>query len=265
MLEETFFRKTINEVHKDLVYLTFYFQGEPYLNPNFLDMVRYAHSKNIFTSTSTNAHYLGDEEAKATILSGLDRLIISLDGTTQETYSSYRVGGNLSKVIEGTKCLVKWKKALNSSTPILIFQFLVVKPNEHQIEDVKKLAEELEVDEVKLKTAQVYDYKNGNDLIPKNNYYSRYKKKPDGTWSIKNDMENHCWKLWQSPVVTWDGIVVPCCFDKDARHRMGDLKKETFRELWSGKAYQQFRSSVLRSRSEIDICTNCSEGTKVWA
>ncbi len=265
MLEEAFFRKTINEVHKDLVYLTFYFQGEPYLNPNFLDMVRYAHSKNIFTSTSTNAHYLGDEEAKATILSGLDRLIISLDGTTQETYSSYRVGGNLSKVIEGTKSLVKWKKALKSSTPILIFQFLVVKPNEHQIEDVKKLAEDLGVDEVKLKTAQVYDYKNGNDLIPENNYYSRYKKKPDGTWSIKNDMENHCWKLWQSPVVTWDGIVVPCCFDKDARHRMGDLKKETFRELWKGKTYQQFRSSVLRSRSEIDICTNCSEGTKVWA
>jgi radical SAM protein with 4Fe4S-binding SPASM domain len=264
MLDLPFYKKTIDELYRELIYLTFYFQGEPYLNPQFLEMVNYAHSKNIFTSTSTNAHYLDDATAKATVTSGLDRLLISLDGTTQETYSSYRVGGDLSKVIEGTKRLVKWKKALNSSTPLLVFQFLVVRPNEHQIAEVQKLALELGVDEVKLKTAQLYDYKNGHHLIPENDHYSRYRKQPDGTWEIKNKMENHCWKLWQSPVITWDGKVVPCCFDKDARHAMGDLKNKPFRELWQGASYQAFRSSVLRSRSEIDICTNCSEGTKVW-
>ncbi|HXC04795.1 MAG TPA: SPASM domain-containing protein [Bacteroidia bacterium] len=265
MLEEAFFRKTIDELYPDLIYLTFYFQGEPYLNPRFLDLVRYAHSRHIFTSTSTNAHYLDEAAAKATVESGLDRLLISLDGTTQETYASYRIGGELSKVLEGTRRLVKWKKALNSSTPILIFQFLVVKPNEHQLQDVQQLALELGVDEVKFKTAQIYDYKNGNKLIPDNNRYSRYRPKKDGTWELKNRLENHCWKLWQSPVITWDGVVVPCCFDKDAQHAMGDLKNTSFRELWQGKEYRTFRSSVLKSRSEIDICTNCSEGTKVWA
>ncbi|HQO32788.1 MAG TPA: radical SAM protein, partial [Chitinophagales bacterium] len=86
MLEPAFFRKTIDELSGELVYLTFYFQGEPYLNKNFLEMVRYAQSRNIYTATSTNAHYLTDDVSKKTIESGLDRLIISIDGTTQETY-----------------------------------------------------------------------------------------------------------------------------------------------------------------------------------
>ncbi|HRB92898.1 MAG TPA: radical SAM protein, partial [Chitinophagales bacterium] len=148
MLEPSFFRKTIDELSKHLFYLTFYFQGEPYLNKNFLEMVTYAKKKKIYTSTSTNAHYFTDEVAKKTIESGLDRLIISIDGTTQETYQQYRVGGQLSKVIEGAKLIVKWKKELQSTTPFVIFQFLVVNPNEHQIDDLKLLAKDIGVDEV---------------------------------------------------------------------------------------------------------------------
>ncbi|MBI3884089.1 MAG: radical SAM protein, partial [Sphingobacteriales bacterium] len=82
MLEQDFFRRTIDEIHQELLYLIFYFQGEPYLNPDFLDMVKYAAGKGIYTATSTNAHYLTDEAAKRTVESGLDRLIISIDGTT---------------------------------------------------------------------------------------------------------------------------------------------------------------------------------------
>src|SRR5688572_19000342 len=137
MLKKDFFSETIDQLHKDLLYLVFYFQGEPYLNPDFLDMVNYASRKKIYTATSTNAHYLTDNNAKRTIESGLDRLIISIDGTTQEVYQQYRVGGKLEKVIEGAKNIVRWKKKLKSKTPFVIFQFLVVKPNEHQIGDVK--------------------------------------------------------------------------------------------------------------------------------
>jgi len=265
MLDPDFFKSVIDDIHKDLLYLVFYFQGEPYLNPAFLDLVKYASSKKIYTATSTNAHYLNDANAKKTITSGLDRLIISIDGTTQETYESYRVGGQLDKVLEGARNVVKWKRELKSATPHIIFQFLVVKPNEHQLEDIKKLAKEIGVDEVAFKTAQVYDYKNGNDLIPDNERYSRYKKIGDGKWDIKNNLLNHCWKLWHSCVVTWDGRVVPCCFDKDAEYLMGDLKNNSFRDIWNSPVYDQFRSSVLRSRSEIEMCKNCTEGTKVWA
>ncbi|HLO55867.1 MAG TPA: radical SAM protein [Saprospiraceae bacterium] len=264
-LKEDFFRATIDDLYKDLIYLIFYFQGEPYINPNFLEMVKYASNKGIYTITSTNGHFLNDENARKTIESGLDRMIISVDGTTQEVYENYRKEGKLETVLQGARNVVKWKKELKSSTPHIIFQFLVVKPNEHQIPEIYKLAKEIGVDEVKLKTAQVYDYEQGNDLIPTIDKYSRYKQKEDGTYMVKNELLNHCWKLWHACVITWDGLVVPCCFDKDATHRLGDLKQLKFREVWKGESYQAFRTSLLKGRDQIDICTNCTEGCKVWA
>ena len=265
MLKQDFFQKTIDDIYKDILYLIFYFQGEPYLNKNFLDMVKYASSKGIYTATSTNAHYLTDEVAKKTVESGLDRLIISIDGTTQEVYQQYRVGGNVDKVIAGAKNIVKWKRALHSKTPFVIFQFLVVKPNEHQIEEIKKLADEVGVDEVRYKTAQVYDYTNDpNNLIPVNEKFSRYKKNKQGKHEAKNKLANHCWKLWQANVITWDGMVVPCCFDKDAKHRLGDLKNESFKDIWQNNKYKKFRKDLMTGRKNIDICANCSEGVSVW-
>lgn len=264
MLEPSFFKKTIDELAPELLYLVFYFQGEPYLNRNFLEMVRYARSKKIYTATSTNAHYLNDETARQTVESGLDRLIVSIDGSTQDVYEQYRVGGKLEKVVEGTKNVLRWRKQLNSRTPMVVFQFLVVKPNQHQMDEVKRLADELGVDDVWFKTAQVYDYQNGNELIPTLDEFSRYKKQRDGSYKIKNSLLNRCWKMWHSCVITWDGRVVPCCFDKDASHALGELKNEPFRQIWFHERYRQFRASVLHSRSEIDICKNCTEGTKVW-
>ena len=282
MLDENFFQKTIDELHKEIFYLTFYFQGEPYLNPKFLEMVKYASGKNIYTSTSTNAHYLDDANAKATVESGLDRLIISIDGTTQESYQSYRIGGDLQKVIDGTKNILKWKKELKSGTPHVIFQFVVFRQNEHEVEEIQKLGKQLGVDEVKIKSAQIYDYENGNDRIPTNVELSRYKKTESGAFVLKTSPLNPlshgrgekgagvgrgeagCWKMWNSCVITWDGKIVPCCFDKDAKHNLGNLNERSFKEIWFNGSYTKFRSALLKSRKEIDICQNCSEGTKVW-
>lgn len=265
MLQKDFFRETIDDIYKELLYLTFYFQGEPYLNPDFLDMVKYAHDKGIYTATSTNAHYLTDEKARKTVESGLDRLIISIDGTTQDVYQSYRVGGKLDKVLEGAKNIVKWKKELNSKTPFVFFQFLVVKPNEHQIEEVKQLAKEIGVDQVRFKTAQVYDFENDpNQLIPTIDKYSRYKKDKNGNTVSKSGLQNQCWKLWHANVITWDGLVVPCCFDKDATHQLGNLKGQSFKAIWRNDNYKQFRRELMTSRKNIDICSNCSEGLTVW-
>ena len=264
-LKADFFKSIIDEIGKKLSYLIFYFQGEPYINPNFLEMVSYAHKAGIYTITSTNGHFLNDDNARRTVESGLDRIIISVDGTTQETYENYRKEGDLKNVLQGARNIIRWKKKLKSNKPYTIFQFLVVKPNEHQIPEIYKLAKNIGIDEVKLKTAQVYDYENGNSLIPTIDKYSRYSQQEDGTFIIKNDLSNHCWKLWHACVITWDGMVVPCCFDKDATHRLGDLKSTSFEDIWYGESYAQFRKSLLQGRDKIDICTNCTEGCKVWA
>ncbi len=265
MLQKDFFRDTIDEIHQELLYLIFYFQGEPFLNPDFLEMVKYASAKKIYTATSTNGHYLSNDTARKTVESGLDRLIISIDGTTQDVYEQYRVGGNLAKVLEGAKNVVKWKKELKSKTPFVFFQFLVVKPNEHQIEDIKKLAIDTGVNEVRFKTAQVYDYENDpNNLIPTLDTFSRYRKNGQGVFQPKNKLANRCWKLHHSNVITWDGLVVPCCFDKDAVHRLGNLKDKSFKKIWKNSNYRKFREEISKSRKNIDICANCSEGISVW-
>ncbi len=263
-LQLDLYKKVIDELKDTLFYLILYFQGEPYLHQQFLELVQYAAEQNIYTATSTNAHFLDDELAKKTVESGLDRLIISIDGATQETYEAYRKTGKLEKVLEGTRNILKWKKALNSPTPNVVWQFLVVKPNEHEIPEIKRMARKYGVDQVAFKTAQIYDFENGNELIPTNLKYSRYKPENNGKWSLKHQIDDECWKMWHSAVITWDGKVVPCCFDKDAQYVMGQMSENSFKDIWNSESYRDFRKTLLDDRNSIEMCRNCTEGGKVW-
>lgn len=265
MLDMASFQTMVDGLGQDLVYMLLYFQGEPYLNPNFLSMAAYAAQHKVYVATSTNAHYLTDQNAKATVESGLHEVVISIDGATQATYQQYRVGGNLEKVVEGTRRLVQWREQLRSRTPYIILQFLVTAANEHEIPQIHALGKELGVDKVVFKTAQIYDYEHGHPLIPKDERYSRYRRTAAGTYILKNKLKNQCWKLWMGAEITWDGRVLPCCFDKDAQYEMGKLPEHSFHDIWRGAAYRAFRGRLVHSRKSIDICTNCSEGTQIWA
>ena len=263
-IELDFYKSIIKECKSFLSYLILYFQGEPFLNRNFFDLVSYASDNGIYTVTSTNAHFLDDGNAKKTILSGLDKIIISLDGTDQESYEQYRIGGHYETVINGIQKLIFWRKKLNKSKPLIVLQFLVFKTNQHQLGDIKKLSRKLKVDQLSIKTAQVYNLDKGSDIIPDNEKMSRYKKL-NGQYIIKNKLENKCWRMWSSSVITWDGKMVPCCFDKDAKYIYGNLKDSKFSEIWNGKNHEQFREKILTFRKSIDICQNCTEGTNIWA
>ena len=258
-------KQMLEQVKKTVFYINYYFQGEPFIHPQFLDLIREAKLAKMYTATSTNAHFIDKAKALEIIDSGLDRLIISVDGITQATYEQYRVNGSLSKVLEASAFLVEAKKERRSATPFLIFQFLAVKPNEAEIPAVFTLAKEIGIDEVRIKTAQLYDFKNGNSFMPEQEEYARYTKQSDGTYKLKGRQGNHCWRMWSGSVLTWDGKVVPCCFDKDASHVLGNVTDQHFRGIWKSKEYQRFRYAVLVNRQEIDICKNCSEGTKVWS
>jgi radical SAM protein with 4Fe4S-binding SPASM domain len=120
------------------------------------------------------------------------------------------------------------------------------------------------VDELRLKTAQIYDYQNGSSLIPSIDKYSRYRLNNQNVYEIKSKTLDHCWKMWHSCVITWDGKVVPCCFDKDAKYVMGDTHQVSFKEVWNSDTYQNFRKSLIHSRSEIEMCKNCTEGIDIW-
>ena len=253
------FQNYINQLKKHLTYLVIYFQGEPYLNKSFFDFVKYAKSGKIYTATSTNGHYLDDDNARQTIMSGLDRLIISLDGTDQESYSSYRAGGDFEKVINGIKNVVEWKKKLKTTKPYIIIQFLVLKTNEHLIAEIRELSKYLGVDKLQLKTAQFYDYMNGNPLMPVKTKYSRYQKQSEGTYSLKKKIKNHCLRMWRTLIITWDGKVIPCCFDKNAQYVLGDLNTTSLKDILKSDEYDAFRNKLMKNRKSIDICNNCTE------
>ncbi|WP_038028574.1 radical SAM/SPASM domain-containing protein [Thermonema rossianum] len=259
------YRRMIDEVAPKALYLTLYFQGEPYLHPQFFELVNYAHRKGLFTITSTNGHFLDAERARHTVESGLDRLIVSIDGVTQQSYAAYRKEGQLQKVLEGIREIVAWKKKLRSLTPEVVLQFLVVRPNEHEIPAIRQLAKELGADRLVLKTAQIYDFEDGSPLIPTIERYSRYRQLPNGKYAIKNSLKNQCWRMWNGFVMTWDGRLVPCCFDKDAQHQMGQFPQQSIAAIWQSPPYRQFRQQLLHARKNIDICRNCSEGLKVWS
>ncbi|MEM6766356.1 MAG: radical SAM/SPASM domain-containing protein [Bacteroidota bacterium] len=265
MLDMELFKKMIDELSPELIYLLMYFQGEPFLNKNFLPMVRYAHEKKVYVATSTNGHFITAEKAIEVVKSGLSEVIFSIDGTTQESYATYRIGGKLERVIQSMRYLLEARKKLGKLNPFVILQFIVLRPNQHQIEDVRILGRQLGVDHVAIKTAQLYDFEEGHELIPDLPKFSRYKKTADGKYAIKNKLENQCWKMWQGMEITWDGKVLPCCFDKDAEYIMGEFPETSIREIWQSETYKAFRRKLLTSRSHIEMCQNCSEGTKVWA
>jgi radical SAM protein with 4Fe4S-binding SPASM domain len=264
MADLTLFRSAVDQLHRQLVYLLLYFQGEPYLHPHFLDMVRHARDRNLYVATSTNGHYLTEAKARETVASGLSEVIVSVDGATQATYEAYRKGGDLAKVKQGIRNLMAARAEAGTLHPYVILQFLVVRPNEHEIDAIRALGRELGVDKVALKTAQIYDFEGGNPLIPTQDRYSRYRQGSDGRFHLKNRLDNQCWKLWYGAELTWDGQVLPCCFDKDAQYAMGSLRDQPFEAIWRSPSYDDFRNRLLRSRAEIDICRNCSEGTRVW-
>ena len=252
-------KKIIDKLAPTLTHVIFYFQGEPFMNPSFLELVKYSRSKNILTSTSTNAQLITYERAKQIVDSGLDRLIISIDGTTPEVYEKYRIGGKLNKAVEAVGNIVEWKKILKKPHPFVEIQFIVMKHNEHQINEIKSLSKKLKADKLSLKSAQIYDFENGSELIPSNEKYSRYKNNGGNQFQIKSPLKNSCKRLWNGAVLNSKGDLLPCCFDKHSEFSFGNLYENDFETAWQGKSAENFRKNILLDRKQYEMCRNCTE------
>ncbi|MBK7629111.1 MAG: SPASM domain-containing protein [Bacteroidales bacterium] len=249
------FKKVMKELNPYLLNTNLYFQGEPMLHPGFFSFLE--NSRNTHTTVSTNGHFLSADNCDKIVKSRLDKLIISLDGTDQETYSQYRVNGKIDSVISGIERIAEARDRNKSHLKVEI-QFLVNRLNEHQIPEAEEFAKK-NYAVLKLKSMQINDKKDIDKWLPKNGRLSRYSLK-NGEYTIKNSFPNRCARLWFNPVITWDGKVIPCCFDKDAEHVMGDLGQDSFRDIWNGPKYRIFRKSILSGRHMIDICRNCTSG-----
>ena len=254
------FDQIINQVHKELCYLLLYFQGEPFLHPQFVDFIRYAKAKGIFTASSSNGHFLSEKNAKDIVQSKLDFLIVSLDGVTQESYRKYRKGGDLNQVVSGINTLVNVKKELKTNYPLIELQFIVFQHNEREIKRFKELGKELGVDRVSIKSAQIYQPEQSSEILPpENSFYSRYKKNEAGEFYLVKKKRKYCWRQWSGAVITWEGDMTPCCFDKEAKHAYGNLKEHCLYELWRNRQAEQFREVFFQRLNLPEICKDCPE------
>lgn len=260
-MDVTAVKKVLDEIGRYLLLIQFWNQGEPFVHPDFLDIVAYAKSMGIACMTSTNGHFLKSEDVQAVLDSGLDEIIISLDGVDQATYEAYRVGGDYQTVLDGIERLVRAKKRAGKKRPLVHMQYLVMKHNEACVPQILEKGRSLGVDLVSLKTAQVYSDAQAERFLPKEEKYRRYTLGPDGA-HVKLARPLWCDFLFHGTVINWDGEVTPCCFDKDAEYSVGNaFKAKSFlSDIWRGETLQQFRKQVLGHRDQIPMCANCFEG-----
>jgi radical SAM protein with 4Fe4S-binding SPASM domain len=256
------FKSLVDQVHDRVFMIMMWNQGEPFLNRSFNEMVRYAHDRRIFTFVSTNGHFIRTEsQAGAIVDSGLDEIIFSVDGVDQATYEKYRVGGRLERVLTGIRLLVQAKEQRRAISPLVNLQFIVMKHNQDGLEAAARVARELKVDKFLVKTAQVYTAAEAEEYLPSRDEFSRYEGRGDGRLEVKGQPARGCNYLWNTSMVNWDGTVSPCCFDKNAEFEMGRaFTGASFRSIWRGRAYADFRRRLLADRMNVAICANCSEG-----
>ncbi len=237
------YTKIIDQIKDYCVWLSLYSWGEPFLNRRIHEFVAYAHNNHIATIMSTNLNKpLTPQMAEDIIKSGLDVMIVSLDGVTQEVYEKYRVGGRLDRVLDNVKVLVQKKRELGYSTPHIEWQFIVMRQNEHQIEEARKLGHDLGVDSVVLKPV---DFPHGMDdvgeaeqWLPRE--YPEYLR-DDPFYKPYQEDGRRCWRLWRSAVVNWDGGLAPCCYLTDKSEDFGDVNHNSIQKIWNNDNYTTAR------------------------
>lgn len=254
------FRRVVDEVRDHALLLVLWGWGEPFVCPSIYEMIDYAHRAGIRLVSSTNGHlFVKPEHADGVVRSGLDALIVSLSGTTQQAYERFR-NGRLDSALAGTREIVAAKRRRGSRTPHVQLSFIVTDASEAQIPEIRALAREIGVDGVSLKkmnTASVKPRVGPDEALPADARYRRfaYAEGDDGRVRVAH---NPCKALWQSPTVRWDGRLNPCAYDFDSDYPLGDLNAESFREIWRGPAYRRMRAQFRDDWERIPICSRCT-------
>jgi|FLOH01.1.fsa_nt_gi radical SAM protein with 4Fe4S-binding SPASM domain len=258
------YKKLIDQCEGKTKLVILYNFGEPFLHKDILEMVSYTQKKNIDVRLSTNGHFIKTlSYAKEIINSGLSSLIFSVDGLSQETYEKYRVGGKLDVVLKAVKLLVKAKKELKADNPRIVFQFLLMKHNEHERKNALKLAKKLGVNSYYEKAIS-FSYGDGefesiaNTFIPKNKKINLYKNN-----NFNGLIMNNCDHIKKTMMINSDGSVIPCCHDEESAFILGNVFEQSIKKVWNGKSLRKFRKKVFNNQASISICQKCPFSRKV--
>jgi radical SAM protein with 4Fe4S-binding SPASM domain len=253
------FRRFVDQLGEYIMSMNLFNWGEPLLNKEIFAMISYAQSRNIGVILSTNFQLFDEEMAEKMIRSGLERLIVSIDGATQGTYEIYRVGGDLTRVVEHTKLLVRKKRELKSRYPIIEFQFIVMSHNEHEMDALSELASTLGVDCVNFIAIQIMDEHRENkekikSLLPRNKKYRGVELDEQGEVIVPRMSD--CKDLWRQTTVDWNGDFYACCLCSpgvDESFPLGNVYQHDFiEEIWNSPYYTSSRQ-IFNRNSHPDV------------
>ncbi len=266
LMDFDLYTKIIDEIWPTTSKIRLWNLGEPFMHKDVYRMIRYAKERHIKVLTSTNGHYFQESDApKKVVESGLDFMIVSMDGATQESLAKFRIGAKLDRIVRDVQRVIEYRNSIGSKTPIVEFQFIAMKHNIHEIKEARDLAKIMQVDLFRLKTVGI----NANDpkadelirtYLPEDSRYTRY---PNAE-AIK-DISHHideldCKRPWRHSVINQDGSVVTCCYDDQSQYVLGNLRENSFKEIWNGERYVRFRQRLLKGRSNLNTCAVCTEG-----
>ncbi len=250
------FRRLIDEISPFVRRISFPWYGEPFTHKNFEQFVRYASEKGLSIRIQTNGTFLHKCSLDFLTECNIHLISIAIDGLDQKTYEVYRVGGNLDEVTAGVRKLATLRADRNSKYPEHIrMNFIAMRHNEHQLDQVQDFAKKIGADSVKVKTAHVDRTEEGKKFLPTDPKYRRYE--DDFCLKSGRDHEPGCRSLWRSAVISWDGTMGLCCIDSDCEYSPGNVFDEGFFKVWFGEKMQKYRKDVLTDKSRIPLCKGC--------
>lgn len=251
-ISEEDFALAIDQIKPTALNLFLYFQGEPYLNPLFTRLIEIAHRNKVFTVTSSNGHLINNDNAEKTISSGLDKIIIPLDGKNQESYAAYRQGGSFASATNAIRLISNAKKRLKRRNPVIEVQCLASKITENHLKEIKRIAMDCGADRFCVKTMQIETEEGFINLLPNNQRLSRYTKE-----HVLKHPIRFCRRIFQSVVITSELNVLPCCYDKESQFVLGNLHQEKLLNIITSSQAKDFYKRLQFWKPSLKICKNC--------
>jgi radical SAM protein with 4Fe4S-binding SPASM domain len=236
-IDPVVFKKIIDDIKGKVEFVWLQDYGEPFLNKQIFELIKYARSQGVGTGISTNATVLTPKIIDGIFESGLDYIIFAIDGATRETYEKIRVGAKYDKVVENVRRFLEAKKKAGAQI-FSVVQCIYMDATENEVAEFKRLWNIPGVDAVRIRQI-TYSGNHGK-------FSNTQKNKP-------------CYWLWSNPHIKWDGTVVPCCQDVDAKHPLGNIQEMSLDKAWNSEKMQEMRRMHLEGKAgEIPLCRNCN-------
>jgi MoaA/NifB/PqqE/SkfB family radical SAM enzyme len=239
--------------------------GESLLNKQVFKMIEHAQESNVGTNLSSNMVKTSSDDIDKLLDCGLEYLVVSLDGTSQETYVQYRVRGNYERVVENMSELLRRRQARGKKTPKVEWQFIVMKQNQHQVAEAEALSRKLGVDYMRfIPVGMPFEFRNRKQVADQ-----WYPTEFEGrTFSDHTEQQfgqaakpAPCFYLYRSVVVNPDGGVSPCCVVYKKNRDFAELTPGIdVHAMWNNEKYHSARSlysSTVLPNRRATVCDVC--------